>query len=112
MAAAPKKPVNVPFGRKYTPTWAFDHIKYYNGGNDIQLVLDKYIGNLSTHPLFFFFSNFIFGFLVFSEKKRSFVVGFWPGRVSSRKGRTCSATSVCRSRWFPEIPPELLLLST
>ncbi|CAI0445062.1 unnamed protein product, partial [Linum tenue] len=44
MAAAPKKPVNIPFGRNYAPTRAFDHIKYYNGGNDIQLVLDKYTG--------------------------------------------------------------------
>ncbi|CAL1401791.1 unnamed protein product [Linum trigynum] len=44
MGAAPKKPVNVPFGRNYAPTWAFDHIKYFNGGNDIQLVLDKYTG--------------------------------------------------------------------
>ncbi|XP_074311888.1 xyloglucan endotransglucosylase protein 2-like [Silene latifolia] len=42
--AAPKKPVNVPFGRNYVPTWAFDHIKYFNGGSDIQLTLDNHTG--------------------------------------------------------------------
>ena len=51
MAAAPKKPVDVPFGRNYVPTWAFDHIKYYNGGNEIQLVLDKYTGIYIVLPL-------------------------------------------------------------
>ena len=44
MAAPPKKPVAVPFGRNYMPTWAFDHIKYFNGGKEIQLHLDKYTG--------------------------------------------------------------------
>ena len=44
MGAAPRKAVNVPFGRNYVPTWAFDHIKYFNGGNEIQLLLDKYTG--------------------------------------------------------------------
>jgi xyloglucan:xyloglucosyl transferase len=45
--AAPRKPVDVPFGRNYMPTWAFDHIKYFNGGSDIQLHLDKYTGKNS-----------------------------------------------------------------
>ena len=44
MATAPRKPVDVPFGRNYVPTWAFDHIKYFNGGSEIQLHLDKYTG--------------------------------------------------------------------
>ncbi|KAJ8434774.1 hypothetical protein Cgig2_017182 [Carnegiea gigantea] len=44
MAAAPKKPIDVPFGRNFVPTWALDHIKYNDGGNEIQLVLDKYTG--------------------------------------------------------------------
>lgn len=44
MAAAPRKPIDVPFGRNYVPSWAFDHIKYLNGGNEIQLYLDKYTG--------------------------------------------------------------------
>ncbi|KAI6670683.1 hypothetical protein NL676_005568 [Syzygium grande] len=44
MGAAPRRPVAVPFGRNYVPTWAFDHIKYYNGGSEIQLYLDKYTG--------------------------------------------------------------------
>ncbi|KAK4792932.1 hypothetical protein SAY86_023367 [Trapa natans] len=44
MAAPPRRPVAVPFGRNYVPTWAFDHIKYYNGGSQIELYLDKYTG--------------------------------------------------------------------
>ncbi|CAM8978826.1 unnamed protein product [Rhodiola kirilowii] len=44
LGAPLKKPVDVPFGRNYVPTWAFDHIKYSNGGSDIQLSLDKYTG--------------------------------------------------------------------
>lgn len=47
MGGAPRKPINVSFGRNYVPTWAFDHIKYFNGGSEIQLSLDKYTGNLS-----------------------------------------------------------------
>ncbi|KAF5746350.1 xyloglucan endotransglycosylase [Tripterygium wilfordii] len=42
MGAPPRRPVDVPFGRNYMPTWAFDHIKYFNGGSEIQLQLDKY----------------------------------------------------------------------
>lgn len=48
MGAAPRKAVDVPFGRNYVPTWAFDHIKYYNGGSEIQLYLDKYTGKIIT----------------------------------------------------------------
>uniref|UniRef100_A0A7N0VCW1 Xyloglucan endotransglucosylase/hydrolase n=1 Tax=Kalanchoe fedtschenkoi TaxID=63787 RepID=A0A7N0VCW1_KALFE len=44
MAASPKRAVDVPFGRNYVPTWAFDHIKYLNGGSEIQLSLDNYTG--------------------------------------------------------------------
>lgn len=44
MGATPRKPIDVPFGRNYVPTWAFDHIKYFNGGNEIQLHLDKSTG--------------------------------------------------------------------
>ncbi|KAK4789030.1 hypothetical protein SAY86_020349 [Trapa natans] len=46
MAAPPRRPVPVPFGRNYVPTWAFDHIKYYNGGSQIELYLDKYTGTV------------------------------------------------------------------
>ncbi|KAF9613613.1 hypothetical protein IFM89_009439 [Coptis chinensis] len=42
MSAALKKAVHVTFNRNYVPTWAFDHIKYFNGGNEIQLLIDKY----------------------------------------------------------------------
>lgn len=44
MGAVPKRPVNVPFGRNYKPTWAFDHIKYFNQESEIHLHLDKYTG--------------------------------------------------------------------
>ncbi|KAK3015225.1 hypothetical protein RJ639_006863 [Escallonia herrerae] len=44
MGAAPRRPVDVSFGRNYAPTWAFDHIKYFGGGSEIQLSLDKYTG--------------------------------------------------------------------
>ncbi|MBA0562681.1 hypothetical protein Golob_007706 [Gossypium lobatum] len=44
LATPPRRPIAVPFGRNYVPTWAFDHIKYYNGGSEIELYLDKYTG--------------------------------------------------------------------
>jgi len=44
VCAVPRRPVDVQFGRNYVPTWAFDHIKYFNGGSEIQLHLDKYTG--------------------------------------------------------------------
>lgn len=44
LSAAPKKPIDVPFGRNYAPTWAFDHINYFKGETEIQLKLDKYTG--------------------------------------------------------------------
>lgn len=43
-AASPPKPVDVPFQKNYVPTWASDHIKYINGGNEAQLSLDKWTG--------------------------------------------------------------------
>jgi len=44
MAASPPKPVDVPFQKNYVPTWASDHIKNINGGNEVQLSLDKWTG--------------------------------------------------------------------
>ncbi|KAL2560010.1 Xyloglucan endotransglucosylase/hydrolase 5 [Forsythia ovata] len=35
MGAPSRKPVDVPFSRNYVLTWAFDHIKYFNGGFEI-----------------------------------------------------------------------------
>jgi len=43
-AAAPRKPVDVPFQRNYVPTWAADHIRYVDGGREVQLYLDKSTG--------------------------------------------------------------------
>ncbi|KAI3892511.1 hypothetical protein MKX03_018072 [Papaver bracteatum] len=43
-SASPKKAMTVPFSKNYIPTWSSDHIKYFNGGNDIQLNLDNYTG--------------------------------------------------------------------
>lgn len=44
MAIPPRKAIDVPFGRNYVPTWAFDHQKQFNGGSELQLILDKYTG--------------------------------------------------------------------
>ncbi|KAG0491206.1 hypothetical protein HPP92_008069 [Vanilla planifolia] len=44
LAAQPRKPIDVPFQKNYVPSWAGDHIKYFNDGNEIQLYLDKYTG--------------------------------------------------------------------
>ena len=54
---SPRQPIAVPFGRNYVPTWAFDHIKYYNGGSEIQLFLDKYTGE---HLFLFHALSFLF----------------------------------------------------
>ncbi|KAK4752037.1 hypothetical protein SAY87_020835 [Trapa incisa] len=43
-SAPQRRPVDVPFSRNYVPTWAFDHIKYFNGGSEVHLMLDKYTG--------------------------------------------------------------------
>ncbi|CAI9102144.1 OLC1v1000365C1 [Oldenlandia corymbosa var. corymbosa] len=40
----PRRPINVPFQKNYVPTWAADHIRYINGGNTVDLVLDKTTG--------------------------------------------------------------------
>ncbi|KAI3978787.1 hypothetical protein MKX01_015962 [Papaver californicum] len=40
----PRRPVNVPFHKSYVPSWSSDHIKYFNGGSNVDLVLDKYSG--------------------------------------------------------------------
>ena len=44
LCGTPRRPVDVQFGRNYVPTWSYDHIKYFNGGSEIQLHLDKYTG--------------------------------------------------------------------
>lgn len=54
----PRKSINVPFGRNYFPTWAFDHIKYLNGGSEVHLVLDKYTGEFLC-LVYFCDTNFI-----------------------------------------------------
>jgi len=48
-AANPRTPIDVPFGRNYVPTWAYDHIKYLNGGSEILLNLDKSTGICYYH---------------------------------------------------------------
>ena len=54
-AAIPRRPVDVAFGRNYVPTWAFDHIKYFNGGSEIQLHLDKYTGMQYDYAMHLYF---------------------------------------------------------
>lgn len=97
MGAAPRRPVAVPFGRNYMPTWAFDHIKYFNGGSEIQLHLDKYTGILYTvsghSPLVW---RKVFFFFFKCECLLVEWFDFGKALVSSRKDRTCLATSVCK----------------
>ncbi|MCL7023472.1 hypothetical protein MKW94_020501 [Papaver nudicaule] len=40
----PRRPINVPFHKSYVPSWSSHHIKYYNGGSNVDLVLDKSSG--------------------------------------------------------------------
>ncbi|XP_031268414.1 probable xyloglucan endotransglucosylase/hydrolase protein B [Pistacia vera] len=58
MGAPPRRLVDVPFGRNYAPTWAFDHIKYFNGGSEIQLLLDKYTGTGFQSKRSYLFGHF------------------------------------------------------
>ncbi|KAK9266497.1 hypothetical protein L1049_007442 [Liquidambar formosana] len=44
IAVMMRRPVDVPFQKNYVPSWANDHMKYINGGAEIQLLLDKYSG--------------------------------------------------------------------
>eukprot|EP01018_Ginkgo_biloba_P009113 Gb_08938 [translate_table: standard] len=44
MGGQPRKPVNVPFQKNYSPSWASDHIKLLDGGNRAELLLDKSSG--------------------------------------------------------------------
>ncbi|KAI3893229.1 hypothetical protein MKX03_016874 [Papaver bracteatum] len=37
----PRRPVNVPFHKSYVPSWSSHHIRYFNGGANVDLVLDK-----------------------------------------------------------------------
>ncbi|GAA0187576.1 hydrolase [Lithospermum erythrorhizon] len=57
-AAVPKKAADVPFGKNYVPTWAFDHIKYFNGGSEIQLNLDNYTGTGFQSKRSYLFGHF------------------------------------------------------
>ncbi|XP_020597348.1 probable xyloglucan endotransglucosylase/hydrolase [Phalaenopsis equestris] len=59
MASEPRKAVNVPFQKNYVPTWATDHIKYFNGGNEIQLYLDKNSGTGFQSRGSYLFGHFI-----------------------------------------------------
>lgn len=47
LAAPPRTPIDVAFQKNYVPTWAYDHIKYLNGGSEVHLVLDKYTGKIT-----------------------------------------------------------------
>ncbi|RZC51955.1 hypothetical protein C5167_020384 [Papaver somniferum] len=40
----PRRPVNVPFHKSYVPSWSSHHIRYFNGGANVDLVLDKNSG--------------------------------------------------------------------
>jgi len=87
MGAAPRKPIDVPFSKNYVPTWAFDHIKYFNGGNEIQLYLDKYTGKKRKKLILISFTPTL---LIADHCFLSQELGF------SLKALTCLATSACR----------------
>jgi len=44
MAATPRKPVSVPFGKNYVASWGADHIKEFHGGRKVELLLNKQYG--------------------------------------------------------------------
>ncbi|RRT47988.1 hypothetical protein B296_00045557 [Ensete ventricosum] len=46
LAGTPRRPIDVPFQKNYVPTWAYDHIKYFNEGREVQLYLDKNTGKM------------------------------------------------------------------
>ncbi|KAK6911572.1 Xyloglucan endo-transglycosylase, C-terminal [Dillenia turbinata] len=58
IGGVPRKPIDVPFQKNYVPTWASDHIKYFNGGAEVQLVLDKYSGTGFQSKGEFLFGHF------------------------------------------------------
>lgn len=70
MATPPRKPLDVPFGRNYAPTWAFDHIKYSPGESEIKLILDKYTGIFHSSCLSSLFSHKQISHVVFLDQNR------------------------------------------
>ena len=96
-SAQPKKPVDVQFSKNYVPTWSFDHIKYFNGGAEAQLILDKYTGNERKNPIlitiFFFHYSFSEISLFCSVLCRDCINKQEP--ASSPKALTCLVTLVC-----------------
>lgn len=79
MSATPRKAIDVPFGRNYIPTWALDHIKYFNGGSEIQLSLDKFTGKAIT------IAHWNLSILV-SSYVLNFVLQYWIGTGFQSKG--------------------------
>lgn len=52
LAGTPRRPIDVPFQKNYVPTWAYDHIKYFDGGREVQLSLDKNTGKMLALEVF------------------------------------------------------------
>ncbi|KAK4740746.1 hypothetical protein SAY87_024334 [Trapa incisa] len=101
MAAPLRRPVPVPFGRNYVPTWAFDHIKYYNGGSQIELYLDKYTGtvvNSLIHTVDKEGTALLL--LLHNLTPSSSSVRVIKGPDSSQKATTCSDISAWTLSWF------------
>lgn len=90
LAAAPRRPVDVPFGRNYVPTWAFDHIKYYNGGAQVDLQLDKYTGTGFQSKGSYLFGHFSMSMKLVGGDSAGVVTAFYvsPNQIRSNPNQS------------------------
>lgn len=94
LAAAPRKPLNVPFGRNYVPTWAFDHIKYKNGGAEVDLVLDKYTGTGFQSKGSYLFGHFSMSMKLVGGDSAGVVTAFYVTNSKSKSTLTPTLHSI------------------
>ncbi|RZC86732.1 hypothetical protein C5167_030078 [Papaver somniferum] len=71
--------MTLPFSSNYIPTWSSDHIKYFNGGNEIQLNLDNFTGTWFHSK-----GSYLFGYFHMHIK---LVAGDSAGGVANREQR-------------------------
>ncbi|KAK9139375.1 hypothetical protein Scep_009056 [Stephania cephalantha] len=75
--AAPKKAVDVPFQKNYVPSWSADHIKYINGGKEVQLLLDKYSGTGFQSRDAYLFGHFSMRIKTVPDDSAGIVIAFY-----------------------------------